>query len=32
MKNTSKLYAPYDGTCLDDTFVGIKRAKQYISN
>lgn len=32
MKNTSNLYAPYDGTCLDDTFVGINRAKQYISN
>lgn len=27
MKNTSNLYAPYDGTCLDDTFVGINRAK-----
>lgn len=32
MKNTSNLYAPYEGTCLDDTFVGINRAKQYISN
>ena len=32
MNGNSTIYAPYEGTCLDDTFVSIKRAKQYISN
>lgn len=31
MKNTY-IRAPYNGTCLDESFVGIKRAKQYIKN
>lgn len=32
MNNNSFIYAPYRGKCLDDSFIGLGRAQQFIRN